>query len=88
MASSGLHVVVGFNLQFVVGLFHSNDDHDKLSFNVATPQEKELKDAGIPVPEGFSGTKKSYTLSPSNPETQSQIGVLPDPQDSCSEVKL
>ncbi len=54
---------------------------------MVTPQEQELKDAGIPVPDGFGGNKKSFTLSPSDPEKQSQIGVLPDPQGSCYEVK-
>lgn len=39
------------------------------------PQEALFKDAGVPIPDGFDGSRKSVTLPPSN-ENRSAIGVL------------
>lgn len=39
-------------------------------------EELEFKKYGIPVADGFTGTKKSYTLPPQDPKNQSSIGVL------------
>ena len=29
-------------------------------------QERDLKDAGVPVPDGFNGGRKSYSLAPAD----------------------
>lgn len=39
------------------------------------PQEASFKDAGVAIPDGFDGSKKSFTLPPPN-ENCSAIGVL------------
>lgn len=65
-----------FSLSFCYGVFLSiarKLAHVCLPLSI---KEKDFKEFGIPIAPDFTGTKKSYTLSPEDPSTQSQIGVL------------